>query len=308
MIGSLRLLCQCWSPDSDVPGPNEVKLTQLNWQSVVEKLNLPLSYTFDLVNGKDIPIRTVLRNKDSRHRISRLPIVLQYLERDAEIRILGSICQSAPLEDSFMTLALTFDPANRCTTGFYGFNIRPNYNTPGLELLDRIQQESDQIEDPMLIPALFYGTWIDAIQLEHSSISLELRKVQEQTGLMSDYLRQHRIVEDVMNFDSVHRTLVLQHAYLTNGSSEFVRRLGPATMNAVDRIEEYYENHQSIGYKYDSTEVREYVEHMQVRASTEMQHRQRMLDRISMYLQVVRLRFFKKRPFNNRSLRSKCMC
>lgn len=164
--------------------------------------------------------------------------------------------------------------------------MRHNYETPGLELLFRIQQESDQIEDPMLIPALFYGTWIDTIQREYNSISRELRKVQEQTGLMGDYLRQNKIVEDVMNFDSVHRTLVLQHAYLTNGSSEFVRRLGPATMNAIDRIEEYYKN-QTAGYKYDCTEVKQYAEHMQVRALTEMQHRQRMLDRISMYLQVV---------------------
>lgn len=201
-----------------------------------------------------------------------------------------------------MTLALTFDPANQCTTGFYGFNIRHNYDTPGLELLLKIQQESDQIEDPMLIPALFYGTWIDAIQREHSTISLELRKVQEQTGLMSDYLRQHRIVEDVMNFDSVHRTLVLQHAYLTNGSSDFARRLGPATINAIDRIEEYYKS-EPVGYKYDCTEVREYVEHMQVRASTEMQHRQRMLERISMYLQVVSLTIFNK-PLTSPSLRS----
>ena len=212
---------------------------------------------------------------------------LSHVKRDTESRILGLICQSPPLADSFMTIALTFDPANRCTTGFYGFNMKQNYDTTGLELLFKIQQECDQIEDPMLIGALFYGTWIDAIQREHSTIGRELRKVQEQTGLMSDYLRQHKIVEDVMNFDSVHRTLVLQHAYLTNGSSEFVRRLGPATMNAIDKIEEYYKDQQPSGYQYDCTEVKQYMEHMQVRASTEMQHRQRMLDRISMYLQVV---------------------
>lgn len=193
-----------------------------------------------------------------------------------------------------MTIALTFDPAAQCTTGFYGFNMNPNYDTTGVELLVKIQQESDQIEDPLLIPVLFYGTWIDAIQREHGTIGRELRKVQEQTGLMSDYLRQHKIVEDVMNFDSVHRTLVLQHAYLTNGSSDFVRRLGPATMIAIDRVEAYYENQQPPGYKYDCTEVKQYMEHMQVRALTEMQHRQRMLDRISMYLQVVSWRPLKR--------------
>lgn len=191
-----------------------------------------------------------------------------------------------------MTLVLTFDPATRSTSGFYGFQMRQSRPTPGLELLTMIQQESNQVEDPLLIIALFYGVWINTVQREHSSISLELRKVQEQTGLMSDYLRQQRIVEDTINFDGVHRTLVLQHAYLTNGSSDFVLALGPATMNAINRVEEYYKN-LNTGYKYDCAEIKQYVEHMQIRALTEMQHRQRMLDRITMYLQVVSLRFAK---------------
>jgi hypothetical protein len=110
---------------------------------------------------------------------------------------------------------------------------------------------------------------------------------------MSNYLRQQKIVEDTINFDGVHRTLVLQHAYLTNGTSDFVLSLGPATMNAINRIEEYFDKNQTAGYKYDCAEIKQYVEHMQVRASTEMQHRQRMLDRITMYLQVVSLRLTK---------------
>ena len=161
-----------------------------------------------------------------------------------------------------------------------------------MDLFLQIQQKFSQIEDFMFIFALFYDIWIDAIQREHETISMALRKVQNQTGLMDDSLRQHRIVEDVMNFDTVHRTLVMQHAYLIKSSSDLVRRLGPATMNGIDRIEQYYEKNHHVGYRYDCTEVREYVEHMQVRASTEMQHRQRMLDRISMYLQVVSLRIF----------------
>lgn len=156
-----------------------------------------------------------------------------------------------------------------------------------------IQHESDQVEDPMLILALFYGVWINTIQREHGNISLQLRKVQEQTGLMGDYLRQHQVVEDTINFDSVHRNLVLQHAYLTNGISDFVLSLGPSTMNAINRIEEYFDKNQTAGYKYECAEIKQYVEHMQVRTSTEMQHRQRMLDRITMYLQVVSLRLTK---------------
>lgn len=199
-----------------------------------------------------------------------------------------------------MTLALTFDPATRTTSGFYGFQMGQNRLTPGLELLSMIQQESDEVEDPVLILALFYCVWINTVQREHSSISLELRKVQEQTGLMNDYLRQHKMVEDTISFDGVHRILVLQHAYLTNGISDFVLSLGPATMKAINRIEAYYEN-LNTGYKYDCADIKQYVEHMQVRALTEMQHRQRMLDRITMYLQVVS--FWLTKPSTRLTLR-----
>lgn len=268
VIGSLRLLYQCWVSGAAFSGSNEMHLSQDNWKSILKKLDLPLSYTFDLANRKHVPTRIILGDKKSNHKISM-------------------VCQSPPLAESFMTLALTFDPATRSTRGFYGFQMRQNRSTPGLELLSMIQHESDQVEDPMLILALCYGVWINTIQREHGNISLQLRKVQEQTGLMGDYLRQHQIVESTINFDSVHRNLVLQHAYLTNGIADFVLSLGPATMNAINTIEEYFDENQTAGYKYDCAEIKQYVEHMQVRTSTEMQHRQRMLDRITMYLQVL---------------------
>lgn len=155
-----------------------------------------------------------------------------------------------------------------------------------------IKQNCDLVQDPMLIPTLCFGVWVNASQREHARVGSELRKVQQQTGLLSDYLRQQRVAEDTVNFDTIHRALVLQHAYLTNSMSGFVTDLGPATMNAIDQAERYMHEHRIGDLEYDSTEVREYVEHMQVRAATELQHRQRMLDRITMYLQVVRCSVF----------------
>jgi ADP-ribose pyrophosphatase YjhB (NUDIX family) len=182
-----------------------------------------------------------------------------------------------------MTFALSFDSSTNTTSAFFGFQTSGTFATPGQQLVSMIQDVPEQIQDPMLIPALCYGLWTDIIQGEHSKVALHLREVQEKTGLMHDYLRQQKVIEDTVNFDAVHRNLVLQHAYLTNGIADFVLSLGPATINAIQTIEA-----QSLsGFNYDSTEAREYVEHTQLRAGTEMQHRQRMLDRINMYLQVV---------------------
>ena len=72
VTGSLRLLYQCWSFDlpPEVSTSDEVQLSQNDWKSILEKLNLPLSYTFDLAKRKDVPTRIVFSNKDRSHKIS----------------------------------------------------------------------------------------------------------------------------------------------------------------------------------------------------------------------------------------------
>ena len=59
----------------------------------------------------------------------------------------------------------------------------------------------------------------------------------------------------------------MQHAYLTSGISDSIVSLGPVITQALGKVD----------CGYDRREVTAFVEHMQVRSSTEMQHRQRML-------------------------------
>jgi hypothetical protein len=144
----------------------------------------------------------------------------------------------------------------------------------------------------MLMPALLFGIWADLLQREHGKVRMCLREVQKMTGMMSDYLRQHGVIEDIVNYDSIHQTLVLQHAYLTNGIAEFLRTFGPALASGLHRVERYFRKKQvkrALGsaFVYDSFDIRHYVDHVRVKADAELQHRQRILDRIGMYLQVV---------------------
>jgi hypothetical protein len=184
-----------------------------------------------------------------------------------------------------MTMVLSYNPRNNASTGFLGFQSSGEEAGLGRHLITMLKNLGSRASNPMLLPALTYSIWIDALNDEHGDIALSLRSVQDQTGLMEDYLHQTRIAEDVVNYDSVHRILVVQHAYLTNGIADFVSSLGPTLFQALERVGDFCSAIPNC--RYDGKEVAAFVEHMQVRANTELQHRQRMLDRISMYLQVV---------------------
>ena len=191
-----------------------------------------------------------------------------------------------------MTLALAFDPVAKTTSGFLGFKMSEKHVTPGYRLLVEIRDAASRIQNPMLLPVLMFGIWAEVLRREHGKVSVRLRDVQKKTGMMSDYLRQHGVIEDIVNYDTVHQTLVLQHAYLTNGIADFLLAFGPALASGLDRIERHFRKKQvkkALGpaFAYDSFDIRHYVDHVSVKADTELQHRQRMLDRIGMYLQVV---------------------
>src|SRR4051794_31703442 len=91
----------------------------------------------------------------------------------------------------------------------------------------------------MLPPALSCSIWIDALNDEHGGAVLTLQSVQDQAGLMEGHLQQKRIAEDVVNFGSVRRALLVQHAYLTSGITDFVVRLGPAIAQALGRADSF---------------------------------------------------------------------
>ena len=197
----------------------------------------------------------------------------------------GIVCQSPMILDSYTTMVLSYKPLQNTTTGFLGFQSTGPDAGLGRHIISMLKNLGSRAFNPMLLPALSYSIWIDALNDEHGDIAFTLRSVEDQTGLMEDYLQQKRIAEDVVNFDSVHRALIVQHAYLTNGISDFVVSFGPAIAEALGKVDSFCAAIPNC--RYDGGEVTAFVEHMQVRASTEMQHRQRMLDRISMYLQVV---------------------
>jgi hypothetical protein len=197
-----------------------------------------------------------------------------------------------------MTMALSYKRSTSTTSGILGFRTGSNYPALGIRLIPTLKQVAMQVANPLLLPVIVYGLWTDHLHSEHITVGSHLRTIQRHTGLMDDYLRLSARVDDLVNFDGVHRELVMQHAYLTNGISHFVSSLGPATLSGLDKVKRFCSTRQRFPQNpYDDSDLRSYVEHMQVKTSAALQHRERMLARIGMYLQVASVH-----PPSNRQL------
>jgi hypothetical protein len=188
--------------------------------------------------------------------------------------------------DSFMSMVLSHDPKTNTTSGFLGFQNDPPNSGFGAMLLSRLTNTGSSCGNPLLLPALTYSLWIDALSQENSSVAVALRReVQDRTGLMDEYLSSQRLTDDPLNYDAVHRTLLVQHAYLTNGIADYVSGFGSALDTVLATLDATCtalpDSH------YDDSDVVPFIQDMHVRAKTQMEHRARMLERITMYLQVL---------------------
>ena len=196
-----------------------------------------------------------------------------------------------------MTTALSFDATSNTTTGVLGFQHKRNehHKTPGDLLLESIKYAGSYVNHPMLIPVLLFDAWVRTLQHEQRRMFNQLREVQKQTGLLHDYLRRQSTAQEVTRYDRAHQTVVEVHAYLTNGLADFVQNLAPGLMNCADKTKEHFRKiasqQQSQGNQrlqnYDNADAKIYIEGLRIRAKSELQQRQRMLDRIAMYLQVL---------------------
>jgi hypothetical protein len=153
----------------------------------------------------------------------------------------------------------------------------------------------------MLLPAFAAGVWVERLQLGNYKGATALRGIQDEIGLMGPYLNQTRqhfsemstgAVKQPIDLNSLHGKIVLQHGYLTSGVSEFLTDLFPSTCDALKEFKTLMYpqpgqlNRNSTAFLMEQ-ELNNYVEHMRIRANTELQHRNRMLDRMNVYFQVV---------------------
>lgn len=206
-----------------------------------------------------------------------------------------------------MTMALNYNQHNHMTCAYLGFQSSisvTNENhpaTPGDQLLTLLELLINRADNPMLLPAVASGLWVEHLQHGNHRSAKVLRKIQADIGLMGPYLNQNNLslkrkstgmVEQPIDLNSIHGNILLEHGYLTNGVSEFLTDLFPSTSDALAafhtlRLPQLQQlDQQPTAYEIKE-ELNDYVEHMRIRAKAELQHRDRMLNRMNVYFQVV---------------------
>lgn len=271
---------------------------------MVKSLDLPPCYLYDFASRDCVPLR-VKRNVTQQSVSRYIYNTVHGFPKIADVCCAGIVWQSPLLRHAFMSMALRHNCQIDTTYGYLGF--QSNIGTkaplsPGDRLLKLIKRLKNKAHEPMLLPALAAGIWTEYLHNENHRSAKKLREIQLDIGVVDLYLqpKQKRIRQPIRP-DVVHSKIVSQHAFLTNGVSEFLADLFLSIASATDNGEavQVSTTSQQPGQQQNqqqrsrtsaiamTEELSGYVNHMRMRARAEIQHHDRILSRVSMYLQVV---------------------
>jgi hypothetical protein len=182
-----------------------------------------------------------------------------------------------------MTLVLSHDPRTRLACGYFGYTLDEGDN-----ILATMKRSAHLALHPLFLPALIHSTWFKIMFDQYGQIHREIRTVQEKTGVMKRYLiaggqskmnKFDKITQS--NHDDIHETIVEQHAYLSTALSDFVGQLGPSLTAGLELAK-----NMNIAV-YQDLGLEAFVAHLTSRTERELEHRQQLLKRIDVQIQVV---------------------
>ena len=185
--------------------------------------------------------------------------------------------------DLFTTLALRFDPKQKSTLGFLAFQIATD-ESPGFQLLQKLKDAPYLINDPMILMLILSDIWVKVLQGKHVIIYHNLLNIQHGRGLRGPYPRRNEAERNETDINSLHHIILLQHTYLINSITDFVSTLRSLLASILNKIKNHINARQSVGNGYNYFYAKQYVEYLKLQANTEIAHRQRILDRIEVYL------------------------
>ncbi|MCJ1246450.1 hypothetical protein MMC30_003657 [Trapelia coarctata] len=275
--GGLRLLCQVWKPTDrmsadkyTLPFKDEDTLRE-----VLAKFHLPQCYPHDLVRRRYIPVHA--------H-----PIFGAGENRTA------IVCQSPDYTNLFMTIALSYDPCTRITSGFIGGEVDSSGQGPITKLLSQLRKVFACAIQPMLLPVIAYSIWCDRLRIHVRDAAMDIHKIQKKTGLMDAYMKNSTQIAIAKassgEYNSIHEELVQAHASLTNDLSRFVEDLGLRCKQGLDLFyQSALENPLNTDDQINTSEaaLRSYLDHWQLTANVALQQRDQQLARANRQLQVL---------------------
>ncbi|KAI5924314.1 hypothetical protein F4810DRAFT_664866 [Camillea tinctor] len=273
ITGTLRLLYhyRIWNSPVDYED-YQIPFTKESWEEIASTMQLPISYSFYLTKRRPRPPTLKFANSSTPSSIAL-------------------VVQSPPFNDGFTSLCMSLAPGSRKVSGVYECCRGDISSTLGPPLLQKLRAAASHVSEPMLLPYLFCDNWIETHELSNNGTELQLRYVQQSTGLWGEYFRHAGLPISKLDYNSMHERIIINHAYLTNGDAELVRTLADALDTAAEKFEAHLNGHTKEGEgsttKYDSSIVKNQIDYLRSRCDIQFSRNQRMLNRIDISLQVL---------------------
>lgn len=150
---------------------------------------------------------------------------------------------------------------------------------------------------PLLLPALIYSAYCSKLRYQLGQARDEIDTVQAETGeVLRAFVNGKESLERRdswaqsrhQTYESLHKTLVEQHANLTNGLFDFIADMGPACTKALSDIEAADSGILAISKTAAHSDLKVFISILLTAAKFDLQNRDRLLSRVSIQLQVVR--------------------
>ena len=193
---------------------------------------------------------------------------------------------------NWMDISLAYTATTKTTTGI----LRLYTKVQGSALDDVLPRLRDSLElcgHPLLLPTLACDSWYEIMARQYNTVHTQIRQhVQVKTGKMPKYFIAdnrykdfHKIDQDALHqqYEEVHSTIVEQHAWLTNGLSDFVLDFSRMLTDADSHM-----NSSSMS-EVAKTELTSIINRLSSRTRVELNHRERLFSQLEIQIQVVSL-------------------
>lgn len=191
-----------------------------------------------------------------------------------------------------MTMALNYNPKHRTTQGFFACMYFHDPQ-PSEYMLETLCTAAEEISEPLIIPFIIYETLTESFiaLIGEADKGLEIF---EQDGRfiehgLAKYAWGDQDLSTTHGFDEIHKTVVNQHARLTSPLGPFLASLGPSLETAISTLELHFsaDHQQGIEMLYNGFYSRQCLQIMLNRLAYKLDGRELLLQRVSVYLQVV---------------------
>jgi hypothetical protein len=206
-----------------------------------------------------------------------------------------------------MTIVLSYDPRTNITCGFLDYIDKttrsnpqeallsqlerawPQRNNPQQALLSQLERAWSQITHPLLLPSLAFNAWCEILHDDCTIASDKIKHIQKRSGLIRPYfgLVDGQFSQETVNYNDVHKDLVLQHTVLTAIYPDFVSALSTSMVAAFELLPKLCTSDGECKFQEYDDGLRAFVLHLKTRVDAELLNKNRLLSRIDMQLKAV---------------------